>query len=31
MFIVHLLAVGLPDELDETAPSPGAYGLNMRT
>lgn len=30
MFIAHLLAVGLPDELDETVLSLGAYGLNKR-
>lgn len=31
MFLVYLLAVGLSDELDETAPSLEAYSLNMRT
>lgn len=31
MFIMQLLAVGLPDELDEIAPSLEAYSLNMRT
>lgn len=29
MFIVHLLAVGLPGKLDETVRSLGAYDLNL--